>query len=245
MSKKPARSRRATEVKEAPDMETTFENNWFTNYNIRQPFYLNDKHKVLYNLLQSPTTNMVFVDGPAGSMKTYISVYAALELIKANKYEKLVYIRSVAESASKSLGSLPGTSDEKFQPYLMPLIEKVHEICGRGSAHTLIHNNIIEAIPVNFCRGLTFTSSIVIIDEAQNMTKSELVTILTRFGRNSIYVVVGDVNQSDINQSGFKDIAKCFDNTDSIIEGIHNVKFENSEIMRSKILRFICSQLGH
>ena len=71
---------------------------------------------------------MAFVDGPAGSMKTYIAVYAGLELIRDETFTKLVYIRSIAESAEKSLGSLPGEIDDKFSPYAIPLDEKVSEL---------------------------------------------------------------------------------------------------------------------
>ena len=103
---------------------------------------------------------------------------------------------------------------------------------------------MIEAIPVNFVRGLTFNKSLVIVDEAQNLSRKELTTILTRFGRDSRYVVIGDCNQADVNKSGYKEIFNSF-NTDKCKENdIFSFKFGNSEIARSKILRFICSVLG-
>jgi len=189
-------------------------------------------------------TKMAFVDGPAGSMKTYIAVYAGLELIRNETFTKLVYIRSIAESAEKSLGSLPGEIDDKFSPYAIPLDEKVSEIAGPGVCANLKKQGLIEAIPVNFVRGLTFNKTLVVVDEAQNLSRKELTTILTRFGRDSKYIVIGDCNQADVSKSAYKEIFNSF-NTEKCAENdIFSFKFGNTEISRSKILRFICSVLG-
>ena len=106
-----------------------------------------------------------------------------------------------------------------------------------------MHKGLIEAIPVNFVRGLTFNKSIVIVDEAQNLTKGELTTILTRFGRDSKYIICGDGNQSDINKSGFDEVLERFDNQECEDNNIFAFEFGNSEIARSKILRHICKML--
>jgi phosphate starvation-inducible PhoH-like protein len=224
--------------------EDLFDKNWLMDFKIRKPFYFKPKHKEFYNLLHNSTTQMSFVDGLAGTAKTYIAVYAALEMLKSEMFEKIIYIRSVVESADKSLGSLPGEIDDKFSPYAMPLIEKVTEITGPGTCSMLRSKGLLEAIPVNFVRGLTFNNSIVIVDEAQNLTKGELTTILTRFGRNSQYIVCGDTKQSDVRQSGFNDVYKKFTTDDCKELGIYTHKFGVNEIVRSKILRFICDKLG-
>ena len=225
MSKKTARSRR--EVVDLSDRLNDFEisnsENWLLDFKLRKPFYLNPHHKQFYNCIMDATTKIAFVDGPAGSMKTYIAVYAALEMILKEDFERLIYIRSVAESAEKSLGSLPGEVDDKFLPYAMPLLEKVREITNESTSKMLRNKGIIEAIPVNFVRGLTFNNSVVIIDEAQNLTSGELTTILTRFGRNSKYVVAGDTNQADIGKkTGFKQVFDKFSTTDSETKGIYS-----------------------
>ena len=108
----------------------------------------------------------------------------------------------------------------------------------------LKQKGIIEAIPVNFVRGLTFNKTLVIVDEAQNLSRKELTTILTRFGRNSKYIVIGDSNQADVNKSGYKEIFNTFNTEQCRENDIYSFKFGNSEIARSKILRFICSVLG-
>lgn len=218
--------------------------NWLMDFKLRKPFYFKPKHRDLYNILHESTTQMSFVDGLAGTAKTYIAVYVALEMLREGLFDKIVYIRSVVESADKSLGSLPGEIDDKFSPYAMPLIEKVTEIAGPGTCSMLRNKGLIEAIPVNFVRGLTFNNSCVIVDEAQNLTKGELTTILTRFGRNSQYIVCGDTKQSDVRQSGFADVYKRFSTEDCNLKGIYTHKFGVEEIVRSKILRFICDKLA-
>ena len=224
--------------------EDIFNGDWLLDFKIRKPFYMKPKHRDFYETIHEATTQMSFVDGLAGTAKTYLAVYAALEMLKSEEIEKIVYIRSVVESSDKSLGSLPGEIDDKFSPYMMPLIEKVTELCGAGTCGMLKSKGLIDAIPVNFVRGLTFNNTCVIVDEAQNLTKGELTTILTRFGRNSKYIVLGDGKQSDIKQSGFKSVFEKFDSYECEDKGIHAFKFGNEEIVRSKILRFICERLG-
>jgi phosphate starvation-inducible PhoH-like protein len=225
--------------------EDMFNGDWLLDFNIRKPFYFRPKHAEFYNIIGGKDTNMALVDGPAGTAKTYIAVYAALEMLREQEdIEKIVYIRSIVESADRSLGSLPGEIDDKFSPYMMPLIEKVTEICGPGTCSMLKSKGLIDAIPVNFVRGLTFNKTCVIVDEAQNLTKGELITIMTRFGRKSKYIICGDCNQSDIRQSGFKEVFDKFDGEESEDQGIFTTKFGLAEIVRSKILRFICQKLG-
>jgi len=224
--------------------EDIFNGDWLLDFTIRKPFYFKPKHQNFYYNICDKNTNMTLVDGPAGTAKTYIAVYAALEMLREQDVEKIVYIRSIVESADKSLGSLPGEIDDKFSPYMMPLIEKITEICGPGTCSMLRSKGLIDAIPVNFVRGLTFNNTCVIVDEAQNLTRGELITIMTRFGRNSNYIICGDCMQSDIRQSGFKEVFDKFNDEDCIQQGIHTTKFGFGEIVRSKILRFIFKKLG-
>ena len=234
---------RKTARKPVEILEEEFSTNWLLNFKIKRPFYFNPKHKEFYESIIDNNTKISFVDGPAGTAKTYIAVYAALELLKEGAIEKIIYIRSVVESAERSLGSLPGEVDDKFSPYAAPLVEKVREITSVSTSQMLMHKGLIEAIPVNFVRGLTFNRSIVVVDEAQNLTKGELTTILTRFGRDSKYIICGDGNQSDISKSGFDDVLERFDNQECEDNNIFAFEFGNSEIARSKILRHICKML--
>lgn len=211
---------------------------------IKQKFSLNPRHQTFYDLCMHDKTKMLLVDGPAGSNKTYLSVAAGLTLLKEKRVDQIVYIRSIVESASKSIGALPVEVDEKFKPWSMPLIEKLNELISAGAQAKLFEKGVIKCIPVNFVRGLTFHNSFVIIDEAQNLTKEELITILTRFGQHSHYVVIGDTFQRDIGfHSGFKHIWDRFNDEESENMGIHTARFTEEEIVRSPILRFIVKKL--
>lgn len=217
---------------------------WDLDYKVVCNFELNDTHHSFKALATRYNTKMLFADGPAGTAKTYLAVLAAVELLKKNAIESIIYIRSVVESASQKMGSLPGEVDDKFLPWSMPMIEKLDEIVGVPTRKNLMARQLVECVPVNFVRGLTFHNSVVIVDEAQNLTTSELVTILTRFGENTKYFVVGDTNQSDINgKSGFKPVYNCF--VDEICEeqGIYTFKFGEDDIVRSEILKFIVNRL--
>lgn len=188
---------------------------------------------------------MVFVDGPAGSAKTYCAAYAGLHMLRGRVIEEMVYIRSIIESASRQMGALPGEVEDKFHPWIIPLKEKLDELLDAGVSDNLFSREIVRALPVNYVRGLTFKNSAVVVDEAQNLTRSELTTIMTRFGENSKMMIIGDTKQSDINgKSGFKHMFDRFNDQESEDNGIYCFKFTEDDIMRSEILKFIVSKLG-
>ena len=218
--------------------------NWELNFNIKAKFKFSEKHQRFIQTLVDEKTKMVFADGFAGTAKTYLSVYGALTLLEAKKVDQIIYLRSVVESATQKIGHLPGELEQKFQPYSLPLIDKLDELVSKTTSDKLVKQEYIKCLPVNFTRGLTFHNSVVIVDEAQNLTRQELVTLLTRFGEDSKYVIIGDTNQSDINgKSGFKPILQAFDTDNSMVNGIHTFKFNKTEIVRSKLLKHIVQVL--
>jgi|Laugrespbdmm15sd_2_1035082.scaffolds.fasta_scaffold15569_3 phosphate starvation-inducible PhoH-like protein len=214
-----------------------------SNLVLRNNFPMTDNQQKFYFLTQNPKTNMVFVDGPAGSAKTHLAVFSALELLKAGHVDKIIYIRSVVESSSRSIGYLKGDETEKFMPYMMPMMDKLNEILSKTDINHLLTNEYIKAVPVNFVRGLTFHRCAVITDESQNDTRGELVSILSRIGRHTRYFILGDSNQKDIRDSGFEDVYKAFDTEFSRKNDIHCMKFDQSDIVRSTILRHITQVL--
>lgn len=221
------------------------EKNWDLDFKINEDYKLTPNQvEFLVKALQQDT-RMCMVDGPAGTAKTYLAVLTALKMLNRKQIDNIIYIRSIVESASRSMGALPGELEEKFAPWSMPLVDKLEEITTAGAGSNLMNKGYIKCIPVNFTRGLTFKNACVIIDEAQNMTKSELTTILTRFGENSKYLVVGDTYQADIGEkSGFMNIFKAFDDSVCDENGITTFKFNEEDIVRSEILRFIVERLN-
>lgn len=235
-------SRRTT--KSSRDIEERIHKNYFTNFDINQEFKLNDVHNSFLELALDKNTNISIIDGPAGSGKTYLSVLAALQCLKKRYIEDIVYVRSIVESSSKSLGSLPGEADEKFLPWMYPLFDKLQELLSESTAKRLVSEDIVRGIPVNFVRGATFRNCCVIVDEAQNLTLPELITILTRIGDNCKYFIVGDRRQSDIGKkSGFEQIFNLFNNYDSEDVGIFTHEFTAMEVVRSEILKYIVHKL--
>lgn len=226
------------------NMEISTKKEWFCNFKIHNEFKLTDVHNSFMEMTLYRDTKMVFVDGPAGSAKSYLAVYSALQMLQRKQINQIVYIRSIIESASRSMGSLPGELQDKFYPWSLPLMEKLDELVGPKIGGELMRNNYVKCMPVNFVRGLTFRDSVVIVDESQNMTSEEITACITRFGENSKYIVIGDSFQSDIgHKSGFSRIRQAFDDEESESNGIHSFIFTENEVVRSNILRFIVRKL--
>jgi phosphate starvation-inducible PhoH-like protein len=219
--------------------------NWDLDFKINEDYKLTPNQVEFLVKALKQDTRMCMVDGPAGTAKTYLAVLTALKMLNRKQIDNIIYIRSIVESASRSMGALPGELEEKFAPWSMPLIDKLEEITTAGAGGNLMNKGYIKCIPVNFTRGLTFKNACVIIDEAQNMTNSELTTILTRFGEDSKYLVVGDTYQADIGvKSGFKNILNAFDDESCVDNGISTFRFDEEDIVRSEILRFIVERLN-
>lgn len=218
----------------------------FLNFKIDQKFHLNDHHKAFVEKAMDDSSLIMFCDGPAGTSKTYLATYVALSMLKEKKIDEVVYIRSIVESAHRKLGSLPGEVDEKFKPWSIPLIEKCDELVGKQITNMLFDSDYLKCVPVNFLRGSTFANSVVIVDEAQNLEHSELVTILTRFGKNCKLFIIGDTRQSDIfDRSGFGKIMNAFNTKDSVDHGINTFHFTEEDITRSKLLKFIVKVIAN
>lgn len=207
-------------------------------------FKFSQKQQQLLEILLSPESHIVFISGPAGSSKTYLAVYAALSLLLQNEDSELIYVRSIIESAEKGLGSLPGTLDEKFDPFLMPLYDKLDEIISPQDSLWLKKDERIKALPINFLRGASWRDKLVIADECQNFNTKELTTLITRLGEGSKLFLCGDYHQSDINgKSGFKKIKDAFSDLESESWGIYSFSFTKDDIVRSAKLKFIVGRL--
>lgn len=205
---------------------------------------LTDRQKNILEIIENKNTKIVFIDGPAGTSKTFLAVLAGLKLLNERKLSDLVYVRTIIESASKSLGSLPGEIDEKFGPFIAPLNDKLEEFLDAEDIHYLYKEGRVQAKPINYLRGASINAKYVLVDEAQNFTYKELVTVITRIGEFARFVFVGDTFQSDINgNSGFQKIFDIFNNEESLNNGIVCLKLTKEDIVRSGILKFIMEKL--
>lgn len=202
------------------------------------------KQKDFLNIALNKDTKMVFISGPAGTSKTYITIYSALKLLNQKKVSDLLYIRSAVESADSKIGFLPGEADEKMAPYIQPLLEKLSELLPKRDIDILQKEDRIDSIPLGFLRGLNWNAKCIVADEAQNMTVKELTTLITRVGEFSKVFILGDPDQSDINgKSGFIKILNTFDDEESRQNGIYTFKFDEEDIVRSNLVKYIAKKL--
>lgn len=207
-------------------------------------FDFSEKQKELLNIIFDKKTKVVFLSGPAGTSKTFMAIYSALQLFNMDNKYSLSYIRTIIESADRGMGALPGNIDEKFCPFMMPLQDKLNELTSNEDTQFLIDQKILSAIPINYLRGASLRDQIVIADESQNFSVKELITLITRIGENTKMIICGDTMQSDISgRSGFKYIKDIFNDEDSAKQGIHNFEFDYKDIKRSEILKYIIKKL--
>jgi len=147
------------------------------------------------NMLQ--THDLVFCTGSAGSGKTFLAVAEALRLLLSHKKNKLIITRPVVE-AGESLGFLPGDLEQKINPYLRPLHDAMETVITPETVRKLTESGLIEVAPLAYMRGRTLTNAVIILDEAQNTTRSQMKMFLTRLGENSKMFITGDTTQVDL-----------------------------------------------
>ena len=150
---------------------------------------------------------IVFVIGPAGTGKTFISVSHAVSMLTSGFVDKIIISRPAVEAGEK-LGFLPGDIKQKIDPYLRPIYDSLDENLPKDNVAKLIENQKIEVAPIAYLRGRTLNNSYIILDEAQNTSPIQMKMFLTRFGEHSKMVITGDITQIDLpskNKSGLKD----------------------------------------
>jgi phosphate starvation-inducible PhoH-like protein len=205
---------------------------------------LTAKQEEFLKLASDKETKVMFVSGPAGTSKTFLAVYHALNMINEKRVSDLVYIRSAVESSDAKLGFLPGEANEKLLPYIQPLLDKMSEMLFKADIDVLVKEERVTGIPVGFLRGLNWNAKVIIADEAQNMTFKELFTLITRTGEFSKVFILGDPEQSDINgKSGFIKMLSHFEDEESRQNGIHVFRFTEDDIVRSGLVQFIIKKI--
>jgi phosphate starvation-inducible PhoH-like protein len=211
----------------------------------KKNFRLTAKQVQLLGMILNPENKIIFISGAAGTSKTYMALYGAIEMMSEDVDKQLIYIRSIIESADKGLGSLPGDIAEKFDPFLMPLYDKLEEIVAPQDVAHLKTVGRISAVPINFLRGASWTNKIIVADESQNFSAKELITLITRIGEGSKIIICGDPMQSDIGKakSGFMPMLQTFNDEESKQRGIQTFMFSKEDIVRSEILKFIVKKL--
>ena len=180
---------------------------------------------------------ITFCIGPAGCGKTYVATYWALQNLadKNSSYDGIVVTKPMVEVDGERIGYLPGDIDEKTEPFMQSVYYNMEQIIGKNRLEVLRKAGIIKVIPLAYMRGLTLQNKIVMLDEAQNSTQSQIKTFLTRIGMGSKYIVSGDLMQSDLkgrNLNGLEDSIKRFTG----LYGCGFTRFTMSDVVRHPIV---------
>ena len=187
--------------------------------------------------------DLTFCIGPAGTGKTYLAVAAAAAMLKQGKARRLVLARPAVE-AGERLGFLPGDLQAKVNPYLRPLFDALHDMMDVEQVKRFMVNDVIEVVPLAFMRGRTLNESVIILDEAQNTTVSQMLMFLTRLGHESKMIVTGDASQVDLPDnvpSGLIDAVEKLRG----INGIATVELECGDIVRHRLVQNIVNAYGN
>ena len=181
--------------------------------------------------------DLLFVIGPAGTGKTYVSVALGVKALKEKKVKKIIITRPVVE-AGESLGFLPGDLQDKIDPYLKPIYDALEDMIPIQKMKKFIENKTIEIAPLAYMRGRTLKNAFILLDEAQNTTKSQLKMFLTRLGEDSKMIVTGDISQIDLRKdqsSGLIDAKEKLRD----INGIGFTLLNSSDVLRHRLVKKI------
>src|SRR6202047_1633157 len=183
------------------------------------------------------THDMVCGVGPAGTGKTYLAVAMAISALLSKRVNRIILARPAVE-AGERLGFLPGTLQEKIDPYLRPLYDALYDMLDPERVDRYLEENVIEIAPIAFMRGRTLNDSFVILDEAQNTTSEQMKMFVTRLGFNSKAVITGDVTQIDLPNARRSGLLEAMD----VLKGVNGlafVHFDESDVVRHHLVQRI------
>ena len=181
--------------------------------------------------------DIVFSIGPAGTGKTYLAMAMAVNALKNQEISRIILTRPAVE-AGESLGFLPGTYEEKVNPYLRPLYDALYDMMDVDRIQRSLERGILEVAPLAYMRGRTLNDSFIILDEAQNCTSEQMKMFLTRLGFDSKTVITGDITQSDLPQGKTSGLVHAREILKGI-EGIRFIEFSGTDVVRHELVQEI------
>lgn len=196
--------------------------------------------QVLINLIQD--REIVVASGTSGVGKTYVALATALDLLE-HGYKKIILVKSVTTIPGESIGFIPGTYQEKMEPFLFSYTWNIDKLLGKGATKELMDKDLVEVMPIAYVRGLSIDDSIVIIDEAQNIDRHTFKTIITRIGRNSKYIFLGDIEQVDRKkkeESCLDTVLACFEDRPYV----GTLQFKEDDCVRNPLIPKILEDLS-
>ena len=197
-----------------------------------------ENQKKLVNSIKE--NEITICSGLPGSGKTFLSCAEALKLIKTRpKYKRIVLVKSITPLKNEEIGHLPGNLEEKMAPIMESFTDNIRKLIGKTRMEKLIELGVIEIVPIAFARGRSIDNSIILIDEAQNISLENVRTLMTRIGDNSKMVIMGDVKQKDIRNkrdSSLEIVLNKFNN----VEGFGCVELRDpNDVVRNPIIKLV------
>ena len=201
--------------------------------------FKNETQEKYMNYLNEDNIPIVFATGPAGTGKTFLACHYAIKKLLNNEINKIIITRPTV-SVDEEHGFLPGDLNDKMRPWLRPLYDNFEKYVNSNYVQKLIKDETIEICPLAYMRGRTFDNCIIIADEMQNSTESQMKMILTRIGFDSKLIINGDLQQSDNKRNGLYDFINKYNNSNlDDKDNIKIVKFDSNNIQRNPIIRTI------
>lgn len=202
------------------------------NFKCLNDVVLTEKQHQFYKTIRN--NQITLATGAAGTSKTFTACFTALKMYQDKKIDKIILTKPIVESG-ESLGFLPGDIASKIDPFMESFYNTVEKIGGEDFLRILKEFDVIEARPLAYMRGMSFDNCLMILDEAQNVDIRSLMLFITRMGKDSKVLLMGDISQTDLIRS--KDVAlETFYNMIKDVEGVGTHKFDRSDIVRNKIL---------
>ncbi len=181
--------------------------------------------------------DLLFAVGPAGSGKTYTAIALAVKALKEREVRRVILTRPAVEAGEK-LGFLPGDMKEKLDPYLQPLYDALNDMIPAAKLQKYLEDGTVQIAPLAYMRGRTLDNAFVILDEAQNTTRSQIKMFLTRMGRNAKFIITGDVTQIDLPRKSDSGLTQAMQTLKGI-DGIGMVEFDKRDIVRHPLVKYI------
>ncbi|RMH14111.1 MAG: PhoH family protein [Gammaproteobacteria bacterium] len=205
--------------------------------NSRKRVEITPRNHTQRELLKSITRNIITMAiGPAGTGKTYIAAMSALKYLTDEQVKKIVITRPVVTAGAERIGYLPGSLEEKMDPWLKPIFDVFEEYWSAKTIMDRIHDGTIEIVPLGFMRGRSFKDCFILADEIQNATLDQILMLLTRIDDGSKMVITGDPDQTDMkNLDVIHETARRLQN----VKNIGIIEFDPSEVVRSDIVAAI------